>query len=148
MVRDISVCVQNFFFFSPWGIKPKAKTKITSQQSCPRLVYRWNRLQGCQASVEDWQRVLQVHSLAASPNEDQRTWLKFASLCRSSGRLQQSRRVLTTLFGTNDPTPQVLLTCAGSKPEVSFAFMKHMWTEARLNKDTERKKAVLNLLHK
>lgn len=109
---------------------------------------RWNRLQGCQASVEDWQRILQVHSLATSPCDDQRTWLKFASLCRSSGRLQQSRRVLATLLGTNDPTPQNLLACAGSKPEVSFAFMKHMWTEARLAKDLEKKKTVLNLLHK
>ncbi|XP_022685874.1 serine/threonine-protein kinase mTOR-like [Varroa jacobsoni] len=108
----------------------------------------WNRLQGCQASVEDWQRILQVHSLATSPCDDQRTWLKFASLCRSSGRLQQSRRVLATLLGTNDPTPQNLLACAGSKPEVSFAFMKHMWTEARLAKDLEKKKTVLNLLHK
>ncbi|OQR67589.1 serine/threonine-protein kinase mTOR-like [Tropilaelaps mercedesae] len=108
----------------------------------------WNRLQGCQASVEDWQRILQVHSLAASPCDDQQTWLKFASLCRGAGRLRQSRRVLTTLLGTNDPTPQVLLACASSKPEVSFAFMKHMWTEARLAKDSERKKAVLNLLHK
>lgn len=103
---------------------------------------------GCQASVEDWQRILQVHSLAASPRDDQRTWLKFASLCRNAGRLQQSRRVLSTLLEIPDPSAHNILQCARKKPEVVFAFMKHMWREATIAKDTEQKKNVLNLLHK
>jgi hypothetical protein len=37
--------------------------------------------------VEDWQRILQVHTLVLTPQEDLSAWLKFASLCRKSGRL-------------------------------------------------------------
>ena len=47
----------------------------------------WNRLQGCQANVEEWHRILQVHSLILTPQEDMKTWLKYASLCRKSGQL-------------------------------------------------------------
>ena len=47
----------------------------------------WDRLQGCQRVVEDWQKIIQVRSLVVSPLEDMKTWLKYASLCRKSGRL-------------------------------------------------------------
>uniref|UniRef100_A0A8C5B3T0 Serine/threonine-protein kinase TOR n=1 Tax=Gadus morhua TaxID=8049 RepID=A0A8C5B3T0_GADMO len=47
----------------------------------------WERLQGCQRIVEDWQRILMVRSLVINPHEDMRTWLKYASLCGKSGRL-------------------------------------------------------------
>lgn len=47
----------------------------------------WQRLQGCQRIVEDWQKIIQVHSLVISPQEDMRTWLKYSALCRKSGRL-------------------------------------------------------------
>ena len=42
----------------------------------------WQRLQGCQRLVEDWQRIMNVRSLVISPQTDQRTWLKYSSLCR------------------------------------------------------------------
>lgn len=44
-------------------------------------------LQGCQRVAEDWQRIIQVRSLVVSPQEDMKTWLKYSSLCRKSGRL-------------------------------------------------------------
>lgn len=47
----------------------------------------WQRLQSGQRLAEDWQRILQVHSLVLSPREDVHTWLKYASLCRKSGSL-------------------------------------------------------------
>lgn len=47
----------------------------------------WDRLQGCQPIVEDWQRIIQVHSLVLTPQDDMKTWLKYASLCRKSGQL-------------------------------------------------------------
>ena len=47
----------------------------------------WNRLQGCQPNVEEWHRILRVHSLVLTPQEDMKTWLKYASLCRKSGQL-------------------------------------------------------------
>ena len=62
----------------------------------------WNRLQGCQRVVEDWQRIMQVRSLVISPQDVQRTWLKYASLCRNSGRLQLSHKTLVTILG-KDP---------------------------------------------
>jgi FKBP12-rapamycin complex-associated protein len=63
----------------------------------------WQRLQGCQRVVEDWQKILQVHSLVLQPHEDMRSWLKFAKLCQRNGRLQLSYRTLVTLLDT-DPS--------------------------------------------
>lgn len=37
--------------------------------------------------MEDWQKIMQVHSLVVSPQEDMRSWLKYASLCRKAGRM-------------------------------------------------------------
>lgn len=47
----------------------------------------WQRLQAGQRIVEDWQRIIQVHTLVLSPREDMYTWLKYASLCRKNGSL-------------------------------------------------------------
>lgn len=44
----------------------------------------WQRLQCCQRLVEDWQKVIQVHSLVLHPQEDLKSWLKYASLCRKN----------------------------------------------------------------
>lgn len=45
----------------------------------------WQRLQAGQRLVEDWQKIIQVHSLVLEPYEDIHTWLKYAALCRKSG---------------------------------------------------------------
>ncbi|CAL1276555.1 unnamed protein product [Larinioides sclopetarius] len=86
----------------------------------------WDRLQGCQRIVEDWQKIMQVHSLVVSPQEDMRSWLKYASLCRRAGRLAMSNRTLVMLLGA-DPSanPDVALPC--THPQVTFAYIKHMW---------------------
>lgn len=47
----------------------------------------WQRLQSGQKLVVDWQRIIQVHSLVLTPQEDKYTWLKYASLCRKNGSL-------------------------------------------------------------
>ncbi|XP_064459506.1 serine/threonine-protein kinase mTOR-like [Ornithodoros turicata] len=86
----------------------------------------WDRLQGCQRIVEDWQRVLQLHSLVMKPKEDMRTWLKFASLCRRMGRLAQSHRTLVTLLGA-DPSQNLNQPLPTTYPAVTFAYIKHMW---------------------
>lgn len=47
----------------------------------------WNaRLQGVQRNVEVWQALLSVRRLLLDMHEDTATWLKFASLCRKTGR--------------------------------------------------------------
>ena len=53
----------------------------------PRLIFVFYFVQGCQPVVEDWQKIIQVHSLVLEPQEDMQTWLKYASLCRKSKRL-------------------------------------------------------------
>ena len=59
----------------------------------------WQRLQGCQRVVDDWQRILMVRSMVIKPQEDERTWLKYASLCRKSGRLHLSHKTLVAILG-------------------------------------------------
>jgi hypothetical protein len=41
---------------------------------------------------------LAVRTLVLPPGEDIETWLKFASLCRKSGRLSQARSTLVKLL--------------------------------------------------
>ncbi|QQP56713.1 Serine/threonine-protein kinase TOR, partial [Caligus rogercresseyi] len=86
----------------------------------------WDRLQGCQRVVEDWQRIMQVRSLVLSPREDQRTWLKYASLCRKSGRLQLSNKTLVTILGT-DPSESPNSHLPTNHPRATFAYCKHLW---------------------
>lgn len=86
----------------------------------------WKRLQGGQRLVEDWQRIIQVHSLVVTPQEDVHTWLKYASLCRKSGSLKLSHKTLTMLLGC-DPSlnPDQPLPC--TQPQVTFAYTEHLW---------------------
>ena len=46
------------------------------------------RLKGVQRNVEVWQALLSVRTLVLPMAEDTHTWLKFASLCRKSGRVR------------------------------------------------------------
>ncbi|XP_057312523.1 serine/threonine-protein kinase mTOR-like [Hydractinia symbiolongicarpus] len=86
----------------------------------------WDRLQGCQPIVEDWQKIIKVHSLVLTPQEDMRTWLKYASLCRKSGQLALSHQTLVMLLGV-DPAKSPEQPIPSLYPQVTFAYMKHMW---------------------
>uniref|UniRef100_A0AAQ4QZI1 Serine/threonine-protein kinase TOR n=1 Tax=Gasterosteus aculeatus aculeatus TaxID=481459 RepID=A0AAQ4QZI1_GASAC len=90
----------------------------------------WERLQGCQRIVEDWQRILMVRSLVISPHEDMRTWLKYASLCGRSGRLALAHKTLVLLLGV-DPSKQLDHPLPTAHPHVTYAYMKYMWKSAR-----------------
>ena len=57
------------------------------------------RLRGCQRDVEVWQRILKVRALVVSPRENMEMWIKFANLCRKSGRLGLAEKTLNSLFG-------------------------------------------------
>lgn len=50
-----------------------------------------DRLQACQPDVEVWQRILQIRALVLRPEDDAATWIKFANLCRKSGRISTLR---------------------------------------------------------
>lgn len=45
-----------------------------------------------------WQALLAVRALVLPPTEDVETWLKFASLCRKSGRISQAKSTLLKLL--------------------------------------------------
>lgn len=77
----------------------------------------WKRLQGGQRLVEDWQRIIQVHSLVVSPQEDVHTWLKYASLCRKSGSLKLSHKTLVMLMNF-DPSEQPDMPLPTNQPTV------------------------------
>lgn len=51
-----------------------------------------------QLAVQVWQALLAVRALVLPPTEDVETWLKFASLCRKSGRISQARSTLVKLL--------------------------------------------------
>lgn len=59
--------------------------KLVPERRATLKVMWWQRLESGQRLAEDWQRIIQVHSLVLSPEEDIHTWLKYASLCRKSG---------------------------------------------------------------
>lgn len=87
----------------------------------------WERLQGCEQRVEDWQRIIQVHTLVISPHEDMHTWLKYASLCRKSQRYMLSHKTLVMLLGV-DPSIHPDNPLPIEHPHVSFAYTKHLWS--------------------
>ncbi|XP_039269325.2 serine/threonine-protein kinase mTOR-like [Styela clava] len=90
----------------------------------------WDRLQGCERNLEDWQRIIQVRSLVISPHDDMRTWLKFASLCTKNGREGLAKKVLIKLLEM-DPSANPNVPLPTTYPYVSFAYMKHMWKQGK-----------------
>lgn len=90
----------------------------------------WERLQGCQQIVEDWQRILMVRSLVIGPHEDMRTWLKYASLCGKNGRLALAHKTLVQLLGV-DPSKHLDQPLSTVHPHVTYAYMKYMWKSTR-----------------
>ncbi|KAG9440008.1 hypothetical protein H6P81_020173 [Aristolochia fimbriata] len=96
-----------------------------------------DRIKGAKRNVEVWQALLAVRALVLPPTEDIGTWLKFASLCRKSGRISQARSTLVKLLQF-DPD----LSAEGSPyygpPEVMLAYLKYQWS---LGEDHKRKEA-------
>nr|XP_046918339.1 serine/threonine-protein kinase mTOR-like [Dermatophagoides farinae] len=92
----------------------------------------WQRLQGCQRQIEDWQKILQIHSLVLKPQEDMRAWLKFSKLCEKNHRLDLSFKTIVKLMGTN-PTKLVQQNhpLPITYPEVTLKFIDHLWNSGR-----------------
>ncbi|KAG2491268.1 hypothetical protein HYH03_010473, partial [Edaphochlamys debaryana] len=94
-----------------------------------------DRLRGVQRHVEVWQSLFSVRSLVVPMAQDVDNWLKFASLCRKSGRQRQAYRMLLQLLRYNPMAitlPGVPGYGAGSgAPHVMLAFLKHLWTQGQ-----------------
>ncbi|KDN41769.1 putative TOR1-1-phosphatidylinositol 3-kinase [Tilletiaria anomala UBC 951] len=86
------------------------------------------RLKGCQPEVEVWQRILSVRSVVLTPADDTETWIKFANLCRKSGRMVLAEKTLNSLLGpdtlVSDPRSA---TGPKAPPPVIYAHLKFMW---------------------
>ncbi|CAG9812455.1 unnamed protein product [Phaedon cochleariae] len=104
----------------------------------------WQRLQAGQRLVEDWQKIIQVHSLVLEPHDDVHTWLKYAALCRKSGSVQLSHKTLVRLLGY-DPEEDPESALPADSPHVTFAYTKHLWATDQKNRAFQQ---LLNFLTK
>ncbi|XP_022972503.1 serine/threonine-protein kinase TOR [Cucurbita maxima] len=98
------------------------------------------RIQGAKRNVEVWQAVLAIRALVLPPTEDIETWLKFASLCRKSGRVSQARSTLVKLLQYDPETSEN--GWYSGPPQVMFAYLKYQWS---LGEDIKRKEAFARL---
>lgn len=109
------------------------KYKCYPPGSEKRLIMRetWNkRLLGCQRNVDIWQRMLKVRALVVKPKQDMEMWIKFANLCRKSGRLGLAEKSLNSLLDEGDPQN---LRPSRAPPQVVYAQLKYMWATGQQN---------------
>ncbi|GAV78802.1 PI3_PI4_kinase domain-containing protein/FAT domain-containing protein/FATC domain-containing protein/Rapamycin_bind domain-containing protein/DUF3385 domain-containing protein/HEAT_2 domain-containing protein [Cephalotus follicularis] len=99
------------------------------------------RIQGAKRNVEVWQAILAVRALVLPPTEDIETWLKFASLCRKSGRITQARSTLVKLLQYDPETSPENVRYHGPA-QVMLAYLKYQWS---LGEDFKRKEAFARL---
>lgn len=105
------------------------KYKCLLQGSEKRAVMRktWNtRLLGCQRNVDIWQRMLKVRALVIKPKQDMEMWIKFANLCRKSGRLNLAEKSLNSLLEEGSPENP-----SRAPPQVVYAQLKYMWAKGQ-----------------
>jgi FKBP12-rapamycin complex-associated protein len=85
------------------------------------------RLKGCQRDVEVWQRVLKVRALVINPRDSMDMWIKFANLCRKSGRMGLAEKTLNSLLG--DEHQDLGAQASQGPPHVIYAHLKFMWAK-------------------
>ncbi|KAH3666740.1 hypothetical protein OGAPHI_003189 [Ogataea philodendri] len=106
------------------------KYKCLPQGSDKRVQIRdtWNkRLLGCQRNVDIWQRMLKVRALVVKPKQDMEMWIKFANLCRKSGRLGLAEKSLNALLDEGAAGNQT----SRAPPHVVYAQLKYMWARGQ-----------------
>lgn len=106
------------------------KYKCLPQGSETRIhiIDTWNkRLLGCQKNVDIWQRMLKARALVVKPKQDMEIWIKFANLCRKSGRLRLAEKSLNSLLDEGSAGKP------GNKasPHVVYAQLKYMWSRGQ-----------------
>ncbi|KAI6651085.1 Serine/threonine-protein kinase mTOR-like [Oopsacas minuta] len=97
----------------------------------------WERLQGCHYNVEDWQKILLVRSLIVKPTQDTRSWIKYSSLCRKSGRFTRARETLKFL-GADQPESDWV------DPYVDYAYIKFRWHTVLSNESYQKRTQILD----
>ncbi len=96
------------------------------------------RLKGCQRNPEVWQRMLKVRALVISPQENIDMWIKFANLCRKSGRMGLADKSLDLLRNVRVDTESSRSTGSFGAPEVLYAKLKHQWADFRKEDSLQR----------
>jgi len=84
-------------------------------------------LRGCQRDVEVWQRILKVRALVMTPRENLDMWIKFANLCRKSGRMGLAEKTINSLLGDGDRDE--FDQDSGGPPHVLYAQLKYLWAK-------------------
>ncbi|GJN89148.1 hypothetical protein Rhopal_002122-T1 [Rhodotorula paludigena] len=84
------------------------------------------RLKGCKRDVDVWQRILKVRALVVTPRENIEMWVKFANLCRKSGRLGLAEKTLYSLLGDEHASMGGGPAMSGP-PQVIYAHLKYQW---------------------
>lgn len=106
-----------------------------------RLAETWaRRLAGCREDHFTWYRTLMVRSMVLTAEENQSSWLHFASICHNVGRLPMASEALRRLL---PPPPSELdverdvsqwdpgYVMPRVSPDVGYAFLKHLWVAGR-----------------
>ncbi|KAL1523775.1 hypothetical protein AB1Y20_018699 [Prymnesium parvum] len=107
------------------------------QERCESIRSRWrSRLRLSSHELRVWQPMVELRAMVLQPHEQMDTWIKFASLCRKSGRLELTRTSLSKLLPANStlsslPVHQLasvsfdaLIECP---PELLYAYSKYLW---------------------
>ena len=105
----------------------KKATDDPEKQNMMRETWR-TRLEGCEGNVETWQRMLKVRQLVLSPKENKEVWIKYANLCRKSGRSGLAKKAINLLKVNVDDSDH-LVTDPNDLPEVCYAQHKYNWAD-------------------
>ena len=108
------------------------------KQEALRLTWT-RRLKGCQKNVEVWQRMLKVRTLVLGKAQNTEMWIKFANLCRKSGRkglAEQNLRQLHEVSNQIEASSRHLLANGATTPsknffgvpEIMYAAIKYTWS--------------------
>lgn len=72
-----------------------------------------------------WQRLLKVRALILTPRDSMDMWIKFANLCRKSGRMGLAEKTLNSLLG--DENADFGSQASQGPPHVIYAHLKFTW---------------------
>ncbi|EUB64971.1 Target of rapamycin [Echinococcus granulosus] len=86
-----------------------------------------HRLLGCQSVVEDWGRIIQLRRLVLDPRENIKSCLRYAGLCRRSGRLSLSLQVLLRMLPKDPSEVAWNEVVAAPDPAIVFSYTKLLW---------------------
>lgn len=120
----------------------KGKVAFKAAKSHLAYIRKFRRLKGCKRDVDIWQRILKVRALVATPLEDTEIWVKFANLCRKSGRLGLAEKTINSLLNDAKLGSQVspllrldrvktyrlvIFQSSEGPPIVIYAHLKYLW---------------------